>query len=218
MEINEQVEKILAYGDCCDHCLGRFFGKRSHGLSNDERGRGLRIARALAENQPYERFTGTCWVCGNFFDAVPEWAKKVIAAMEGHRVLHLPCRVPGPAADRGERGDGLERSLACRARAVQIGSEPGSGKGGIGHYGKSRGLSKSPMSSPSLTRHQVRSKSRSTRSSFTGGTRSSSGASRRPTGTAGPAKGPAARSATSPASSILDSVEELIGRPVIETF
>ena len=22
MEINEQVEKILAYGDCCDHCLG----------------------------------------------------------------------------------------------------------------------------------------------------------------------------------------------------
>ena len=40
MEVNEQVEKILAYGECCDHCLGRFFGKRSHGLTNDERGRG----------------------------------------------------------------------------------------------------------------------------------------------------------------------------------
>ena len=40
MEINEQVKAILAYGECCDHCLGRFFGKRSHGLSNDERGQG----------------------------------------------------------------------------------------------------------------------------------------------------------------------------------
>ena len=58
MEINEQVEKILTYGDCCDHCLGRFFGKRSHGLSDDERGRGLRIARALALNQPYRAFHG----------------------------------------------------------------------------------------------------------------------------------------------------------------
>ena len=42
MEINEQVTSILTYGETCDHCLGRFFGKRSHGLSNDERGKGLR--------------------------------------------------------------------------------------------------------------------------------------------------------------------------------
>ena len=48
MELDEQVTSILAYGECCDHCLGRFFGKRSHGLSNDERGRGLKIARALS--------------------------------------------------------------------------------------------------------------------------------------------------------------------------
>ena len=47
MELDEQVKSILAYGECCDHCLGRFFGKRSHGLSNDERGRGLKIALAL---------------------------------------------------------------------------------------------------------------------------------------------------------------------------
>ena len=120
MEINEQVEKILAYGDCCDHCLGRFFGKRSHGLTDDERGRGLRIARALTLNQPYERFSGTCWICGNFFDAVPEWAKKVVAAMEGYEVLDLPCRLPGPAAGRGKRGDGLERPLPWRTRTVQV--------------------------------------------------------------------------------------------------
>ena len=46
MDINEQVKAILAYGETCDHCLGRFFGKRSHGLSDDERGRGLKIALA----------------------------------------------------------------------------------------------------------------------------------------------------------------------------
>ncbi len=104
MEINEQVEKILAYGDCCDLCLGRFFGKRSHGLSDDERGRGLRIARALALNQPYERFTGICWVCGNFFDAVPEWAEKVVSAMEGHEYSSflIGCRVPPLIAENEE--------------------------------------------------------------------------------------------------------------------
>ena len=104
MEVNEQVEKILAYGECCDHCLGRFFGKRSHGLTNDERGRGLRIARALATNQPYESFSGTCWICGNFFDAVPGWAKKVIAAMEGYEysTFLVGCRVPPLVAENEE--------------------------------------------------------------------------------------------------------------------
>jgi tRNA pseudouridine synthase 10 len=104
MDINEQVEKILTYGECCDHCLGRFFGKRSHGLTNDERGRGLRIARALAENQPYESFKGSCWICGNFFDSVPEWAQKAAAAMEGYEysTFLIGCRVPPLIAENEE--------------------------------------------------------------------------------------------------------------------
>ncbi|MGA1822266.1 MAG: tRNA pseudouridine(54/55) synthase Pus10 [Thermoplasmatota archaeon] len=37
----------------CDHCLGRFFAKSGYGLSNDERGRSLRIVLALTvENDP----------------------------------------------------------------------------------------------------------------------------------------------------------------------
>lgn len=104
MEIDEQVTKILSYGDCCDHCLGRFFGKRSHGLSNDERGRGLRIARALKENQPYRRFEGTCWVCGNFFNDVPVWAEKVVAAFDGieFSTFLVGCRVPPLIAENEE--------------------------------------------------------------------------------------------------------------------
>jgi len=104
MEITEQATAILAYGDTCDHCLGRFFGKRSHGLSNDERGRGLRIALALAGNQPYKPFAGTCWVCGNFFDSVSLWADRVVEAVKDleFRTLLVGCRVPPLIAENEE--------------------------------------------------------------------------------------------------------------------
>jgi tRNA pseudouridine synthase 10 len=104
MEINEQVKAILVYGEICDHCLGRFFGKRSHGLSNDERGRGLKIALALAENQPYTQFSGTCWVCGNFFESVPLWADRVVDAVKDleFRTHLVGCRVPPLIAENEE--------------------------------------------------------------------------------------------------------------------
>jgi tRNA pseudouridine synthase 10 len=113
MEINEQVKAILAYGETCDHCLGRFFGKRSHGLSNDERGRGLKIAMALAENQPYRQFTGTCWVCGNFFDNVPLWADRVVDAVKDleFATLLVGCRVP-PLISENEEMVWSDLSLA----------------------------------------------------------------------------------------------------------
>ena len=104
MEINEQVKSILGYGECCDHCLGRFFGKRSHGLTNDERGRSLKIALAIDENLPYTKFSGTCWVCSNFFDAVPEWADRVIVSVQGIEFLTflIGCRVPPLIAENEE--------------------------------------------------------------------------------------------------------------------
>ena len=104
MDINEQTQAILAYGETCDHCLGRFFGKRSHGLSNDERGRGLKIALALAGNQPYTQFSGTCWVCGNFFDSVPLWADRVVEAVQGleFSTFVIGCRVPPLVAENEE--------------------------------------------------------------------------------------------------------------------
>ncbi|MCK9630117.1 MAG: tRNA pseudouridine(54/55) synthase Pus10 [Methanoregula sp.] len=104
MEMNEQVKAILAYGETCDHCLGRFFGKRSHGLSNDERGKGLKVAIALFENQPYKKFDGTCWVCGNFFDDVPLWAERVIEATKDleYSTFLVGCRVPPLIAENEE--------------------------------------------------------------------------------------------------------------------
>jgi len=104
MEMNEQVSAILACGDTCDHCLGRFFGKWSHGLSNDERGKGLRIALALAKNQPFVPFSGTCWICGNFFDTVSLWADRVVSAVEGleYSTFLIGCRVPPLTAESEE--------------------------------------------------------------------------------------------------------------------
>jgi tRNA pseudouridine synthase 10 len=104
MDMNEQVKAILGYGETCDHCLGRFFGKRSHGLSNDERGRGLKTAMALVENQPYRPFTGTCWVCGNFFDNIGLWADRVVDAVNGleFSTLLVGCRVPPLIAENEE--------------------------------------------------------------------------------------------------------------------
>jgi tRNA pseudouridine synthase 10 len=113
MEVTETAEKILAYGPCCDHCLGRFFGKRGHGLTNDERGRALRVGRAVAENLPFEPFTGTCWICSNFFDGVPAWAERAVAAMEGieYTTFLVGCRVP-PLMSESEEMVWSDLSLA----------------------------------------------------------------------------------------------------------
>jgi len=83
MELMELVTQILGYGECCDHCLGRFFGKRSFGLSNAERGRALRIAHEISENVPHKEPEGPCWICEGELDSVDAWAKRVVEAVSG---------------------------------------------------------------------------------------------------------------------------------------
>lgn len=96
MELTEIVEKILSYGPCCDHCLGRFFGKRGHGLSNDERGRSIRISHEIAQNLQHETFSGSCWICNNFFDHVQKWADRVANATCDieYSTFLIGCRIP----------------------------------------------------------------------------------------------------------------------------
>jgi tRNA pseudouridine synthase 10 len=83
MTVADDVDVILAGGDCCDSCLGRFFGKRSHGLSNTERGRALRIGRAIERHEPYVPFQGECYICGGLLDDLDLWADRVVAALDG---------------------------------------------------------------------------------------------------------------------------------------
>jgi tRNA pseudouridine synthase 10 len=104
MELGEQVGKILAYGEICDHCLGRFFGKRSFGLTNDERGRGLRVAHALRENVPFRPHEGTCWICHELFADIAVWAGRVVEALGGieYTTFLIGTRVPPLMAESEE--------------------------------------------------------------------------------------------------------------------
>lgn len=104
MELDEQVGRILTYGEICDHCLGRFFGKRSFGLSNAERGHGLRVAHALRENVPYRPHEGSCWICHDLFSDIGTWAERVVEALSGieHATFLIGTRVPPLMAESEE--------------------------------------------------------------------------------------------------------------------
>ncbi|MCE5338716.1 MAG: tRNA pseudouridine(54/55) synthase Pus10 [Methanomicrobiaceae archaeon] len=84
MDIIEEVEAILGYGDTCNHCLGRFFGKRSFGLTNEERGRALRVTREIVANEPHqEPVPESCWLCGGELARTDIWAAKVAEEVQG---------------------------------------------------------------------------------------------------------------------------------------
>jgi tRNA pseudouridine synthase 10 len=104
MELDEQVNRILAYGEICDHCLGRFFGKRSFGLTNAERGHGLRVAQALRENVPFKPHDGTCWICHDLFADLEMWAGRVVESLSGieHSTFLIGTRVPPLMAESEE--------------------------------------------------------------------------------------------------------------------
>lgn len=104
MELDEQVGRILSYGEICDHCLGRFFGKRSFGLSNTDRGHGLRVAHAIRENTPYKAHEGSCWICHDLFSDIGAWAGRVVEALSGieHSTFLIGTRVPPLMAESEE--------------------------------------------------------------------------------------------------------------------
>jgi tRNA pseudouridine synthase 10 len=104
MELAEQVERILAYGRICDHCLGRFFGKRSHGLTNAQRGRALRVSREIALHLPHEEVDAGCWICQDVFRDVDAWADRVVRALQyiEYRTFLIGTRVPPLAAESEE--------------------------------------------------------------------------------------------------------------------
>lgn len=104
MDLTDLTGKILAYGEICDHCLGRMVGKRSFGLGNDQRGAGLRIAYYLALNEPFRPHQGCCWICDDLFTTIGEWAGRVVAALDGieYRTFLIGSRVPPLMAENEE--------------------------------------------------------------------------------------------------------------------
>ncbi|HDR73422.1 MAG TPA: tRNA pseudouridine(54/55) synthase Pus10 [Methanoculleus sp.] len=104
MELLDRVASILEYGPICDHCLGRMFGKRSHGLGNDERGRALRITGSIAGDVAFAPEQEVCWICNGLFAELDLWADRVAKALEGIEfdTLLIGCRVPPLIAESEE--------------------------------------------------------------------------------------------------------------------
>jgi tRNA pseudouridine synthase 10 len=104
MELFDQVKAILEYGPVCDHCLGRFFGKRSHGLTNDERGSALRIAVCVHDDIPAVPEPDECWICNRLFDELDLWAQRALEAVGTieYDTLLVGCRVPPLMAESEE--------------------------------------------------------------------------------------------------------------------
>ena len=100
----EKTGEILGYGEICDHCLGRFFGKRSFGITNEARGRGLRVAWALHMDVPYTEQGSNCWICNNGFLLIGEWAARAVEAVSGieFSTFLVGTRVPPLIAESEE--------------------------------------------------------------------------------------------------------------------
>jgi tRNA pseudouridine synthase 10 len=104
MSLIDDARELLATGPLCDACLGRPLADRSFGLTNAERGRSLRTAVALADDDPFEEPDAECWVCEGICDRFDDYTDRVLEAL-GETELYtyqVGTRVP-PLVEENER-------------------------------------------------------------------------------------------------------------------
>ena len=83
MDVLEVAADATATGPVCDACLGRLAADRSFGLSNAERGTGLRVSLALARDDDYDPVdVAGCWVCEGRCGEFDAWADRAVDAVE----------------------------------------------------------------------------------------------------------------------------------------
>jgi len=83
MTVLETARRAIDTGPLCDACLGRLVADRSFGLTNGERGRSLRVAVALEDDDDVGDLEadGECWVCEGESDRAEEWAERAAHAL-----------------------------------------------------------------------------------------------------------------------------------------
>ncbi|MFW6304843.1 MAG: tRNA pseudouridine(54/55) synthase Pus10 [Candidatus Saliniplasma sp.] len=85
MELLDLTEDALEK-ELCDHCLGRLFAQLGHGLTNDERGKALRVFYSMAETDEEKvevpKSSDECTVCGNIFDELDHFASLIVDKFE----------------------------------------------------------------------------------------------------------------------------------------
>ncbi|MFP8957859.1 tRNA pseudouridine(54/55) synthase Pus10 [Natrialbaceae archaeon A-CW3] len=105
MTLTEDARELLAAGPVCDACLGRPFADRSFGLTNAERGRGIRTTIALADDVDFEPVEpADCWVCEGYcgtFDAIADTVVDQLAGID-FQTYQVGTRVP-PLVEENDR-------------------------------------------------------------------------------------------------------------------
>lgn len=99
------AEAVEAENPVCAACLGRLVAERSFGLTNAERGRALRITRALAADEPYDPpGDEECWVCEGQSVRAEWWADTVVGELDDieFATYQIGCRVP-PLLEENDR-------------------------------------------------------------------------------------------------------------------
>ena len=94
----DQAAALLKAGPICNDCLGRAFGMRGHGLSNQQRGHAVRTVIAMSADDRSGRTRtsalpadaedaagrdAACWVCGGLFSHIADWAWQAAGAVDG---------------------------------------------------------------------------------------------------------------------------------------
>ena len=105
MSILDTARSLLATGPLCDACLGRPFADRSFGLTNDERGKGLRVSVALEDDADYESpDPEACWVCEGLTGQYDEYAALAAESVEGvdFETYQVGTRAP-PLVEENDR-------------------------------------------------------------------------------------------------------------------
>lgn len=77
IKIPEEIDQL------CDHCLGRIYASLGHGLTNEDRGKAIRIFYCLDKNLNYNK-PEKCVVCNNLFDNVDKFVNIVINALKNY--------------------------------------------------------------------------------------------------------------------------------------
>ncbi|MCF7876234.1 tRNA pseudouridine(54/55) synthase Pus10 [Candidatus Bipolaricaulota bacterium] len=73
----DRIDQILSRHRICNSCLGRLFGQLSHGLTNEERGKSLRISSAIIRDNPPEE-SESCEICQGLTAELDGWVEKAI--------------------------------------------------------------------------------------------------------------------------------------------
>ena len=105
MSLLDDARRLAATGPVCDACLGRVFADRSFGLTNAERGRSLRVAAALDDDEPFEGVgVADCWVCEGRCGTFDDWAERAAAAVDDveFETYQVGTRTP-PLIEENER-------------------------------------------------------------------------------------------------------------------